>query len=142
MSKIVVNVRLLSGDILPVSVRARGGVAKYVTVRPALEKAVLDHVEHKSSEYCVRFIHEDDEERRAAIKREHTNAMFRRNDKRDATEEEHVMWNSFTPTMELAEALNKKLINSRTYHDGDSVTAWVEEAFVPSASDWADGDSE
>jgi len=138
MSRITVHVRLLSGDVLPVTIKARNGQVKFNTARPTLENAVLEHVERKDCH--VKFVHEDDEERRVAIRRDSTNAGYRKRFQRDATEAEHALTESCQMDMSFILSIQEKLEKSRVYHDVDMVTVLVEEA--PHWSDLEDGDSD
>jgi hypothetical protein len=129
MSSIIVHVRLLSGDVLPVAVNAENGQVHFQTARLTLKNAVLKHVEKKENKYHVKFLHEDDEERCIAIRRDITNARFRRHFQRDATEEEYALWESSLMEMPfIARTVKDKLEESRVYHDGDMVTVLVEKA--------------
>jgi hypothetical protein len=138
MSRITVHVRLLSGDVLPVTMRARNGQVKFKTARPTLENAVLEHVERKDCH--VKFVHEDDEERRLAIRREVTNAGYRRRFQRDASEAEHALTESSQMDISFVLSIQDKLEKSRVYHDGDMVTVLVEQA--PHWSDLEDSESD
>jgi hypothetical protein len=106
---ITVYVRLLSGDILPVTLKARNGQVKFKTARPTLENAVLEHVEKGKMECHVKFVHEDDADLRVAIRRDVTNAGYRRRFQRDATDAEHALTESSQMDISFILSIQDKL---------------------------------
>jgi len=115
---ITIHIQLLSGDVIDFPVRARGGKVKYLTIEKRMCEKVIDELKLDSENYRVKFIHDDDEEKRAAIRTQR--------------------WGDspYQLGFEARLALESALTKQRTYQDGDVVHALVEEFHTKQA--WAD----
>ena len=59
---ITIQIRLISGEIIPFVARSRMGVAKYTTIARAMCDAVIAHLHLARPKYMVQLVHDDDEE--------------------------------------------------------------------------------
>jgi len=118
---ITIHIKLLSGDVIHCPVRARGGKAKLTTVRDALCAKVFDEMKLDSSEWRVKLIHEDDDEKRDALRKQRWDSAIRQ-----YRRPESPMPSYWPADMSGQISLQSALDKQRTYQDGDVVHALVE----------------
>ena len=106
---VTIHIRLMSGVVIEFQARGRNGRVKYLTVEKRMKEAVLDELKLDEDEYRVKFIHEDDEEKRQEMtERRYGGARYQL-------------------SLEAQLRLNSDLKKQRTYQDGETVHALVEE---------------
>jgi hypothetical protein len=118
---ITIHIKLLSGDVINCPVRARGGKAKFTTVRDALCAKVFDELKLDSSEWRVKLSHDDDDEKRDALRQQRWDSAIRQY-RRPA----RPMPSQWPTDMSAQIAIQSALDKQRTYQEGDVVHALVE----------------
>ena len=102
---ITVNIILMSGDVLPISLPSRNGRIKFLTAMKRMAPIVYAHLNLNQDDWMIKWTHDDDEDRRNAI----------------------VPPTGFELSFETRLALDERIRRERVYEDGDTVYAILNE---------------
>jgi hypothetical protein len=117
---VTIHINLLNGQILNFRAPGRNRVM-FPRVEKTMRDMVLEEMKLDHTQYKVKFIHEDDEEKLEALRKERAKLSLRTPSKSGISYE--------TMNDYARDALQTALDQERTYEDGATVHALVEEKY-------------